>query len=86
MELDRRQFGRLVVALAAGGLPGRSSDSLAVVETMTTEVLQIGLGGVAAGSGPWHAAFAVGLLLFAGTYGLNLAGAWLRNRGRERRS
>ena len=30
-----------------------------------------------------QAIFAVGLLLFAGTFGLNLIGNWLRRRGGE---
>lgn len=48
--------------------------------------MQVGLGGAAAGTAAWHALFAVGLLLFAGTFGLNVIGAWLRGRVREERS
>lgn len=76
----------MIVTLAAGRQPSLSADPLGPVETMTAQVLQIGLGGVAAGSPAWHAVFAVGLLLFAGTFGLNVAGAWLRARGRGDRS
>lgn len=76
----------MIVTLAAGGQPGLTANPLAPVETMTTQMLQIGLGGVPAGAAAWNAVFAVGLLLFAATFGLNVAGAWLRARGREGRS
>ena len=76
----------MIVTLAAGRQPSLTANPLAPVETMTAHVVQIGLGGVAAGTPAWHAVFAVGLLLFAGTFGLNLAGAWLRARSREGRS
>ena len=86
LALARAVGETAIVTLAAGGLPRLAANPLAPVETLTAQVVQIGLGGVAAGTAAWHAAFAVGLLLFAGTYGLNLAGAWLRIRGREARS
>ena len=76
----------MIVTLAAGRQPSLAANPLAPVETLTAQVVQIGLGGVAAGTPAWHAAFAVGLLLFAGTFGLNLVGAWLRARSREGRS
>ena len=76
----------MIVTLVAGRQPSLSANPLAPVETMTAYVVQVGLGGVAAGAPGWHAVFAVGLLLFAGTFGLNLVGAWLRARFREARS
>lgn len=76
----------MIVTLAAGRQPSLAANPLAPVETMTAQVLQVGLGGVAAGTPAWHALFAVGLLLFAGTFGLNVIGAWLRGRVREGRS
>ena len=76
----------MIVTLAAGRQPALTGDPLAPVETLTAQALRIGLGGAAAGDPAWHAVFALGLLLFAGTFGLNLAGAWLRARGREGRS
>ena len=76
----------MIVTLVAGRQPSLSANPLAPVETMTAYVVQVGLGGVAAGAPAWHAVFAVGLLLFAGTFGLNLVGAWLRARFREARS
>ena len=76
----------MIVTLAAGRQPGLAANSLEPVETLTAQVLFIVLGGAAAGSPAWHAAFSAGLLLFAATFGLNLAGAWLRARGREDRA
>ena len=76
----------MIVALAAGRQPGLSANPLAPAGTLAAEALQTGLAGAAAGAAAWHAVFAVGLLLFAGTFGLNLAGAWLRARGREGRA
>ena len=76
----------MIVTLVAGRQPSLTANPLAPVETMTAHIVQVGLGGVAAGAPAWHAVFAVGLLLFAGTFGLNLVGAWLRARFREARS
>lgn len=83
LALARAVGETMIVTLVAGGQPGLSASPLTPVETMTAQVLQIGLGGVSAGTQAWHAIFAVGLLLFAGTFGLNLIGAWLRARSRE---
>ena len=75
----------MIVTLVAGRQPNLSANPLAPVETMTTHVVQVGLGGVAPGTRAWHAVFAVGLLLFAGTFSLNVLGACLRARVREAR-
>ena len=76
----------MIVTLVAGRQPSLTANPLAPVEAMTAHMVQVGLGGVAAGTQAWHAVFAVGLLLFAGTFGLNLVGAWLRARFRETHS
>lgn len=85
LALARALGETMIVTLAAGRQAGLSANPLAPVETLTTYAVQAGLGGSAAGAPAWHAVFAVGLLLFAGTFGLNLAGAWLRGRFREAR-
>ena len=73
----------MIVTLVAGRQPSLTANPLEPVETLTAQVVQIGLGGIPADAPAWHAVFAVGLLLFAGTFGLNLIGAWLRDRFRE---
>ena len=86
LAVARAMGETMIVTLVAGRQPSLSANPLAPVETMTAHVVQVGLGGVSAGATAWHAVFAVGLLLFAGTFGLNLIGAWLRVRFREARS
>ena len=73
----------MIVTLVAGRQPSLTANPLAPVETLTAQVVQLGLGGIPAGVPAWHAVFAVGLLLFVGAFGLNVMGAWLRARFRE---
>ena len=76
----------MIVAIAAGRRPSLTANPLEPVQTMTAYVAQAAHGGAPAGAPEHHALFAVGLLLFIGTYGLNLAGNWLRQRAREARA
>ena len=76
----------MIVAVAAGRQPSLTANPLEPVRTMTAYVAQAAHGGGPAGAPEHHALFAVGLLLFIGTYGLNLAGNWLRQPGREARA
>ncbi len=53
------------------------------VETMTAYIVQVSLGDTPQGTLEYRTIFAVGMLLFLGTFGLNLISSWLRARFRE---
>jgi phosphate transport system permease protein len=73
----------MIVAIAAGQQPRLTFDPTVPVETMTAYIVQISLGDTPQGTLEYRTIFAVGMLLFVGTFGLNLASAWLRERYRE---
>jgi phosphate transport system permease protein len=73
----------MIVAIAAGQQPRFTFDPTVPVETMTAYIVQISLGDTPQGTLEYRTIFAVGMLLFIGTFGLNLVSAWLRERFRE---
>ena len=73
----------MIVAIAAGQQPRLTWNPLLPVETMTAYIVQVSLGDTPQGTLEYRTIFAVGMLLFAGTFLLNLASAWLRERFRE---
>jgi phosphate transport system permease protein len=73
----------MIVAIAAGQQPRLTLDPRVPVETMTAYIVQVSLGDTPAGTLEYRTIFAVGMLLFVGTFILNLTSNWLRNRFRE---
>src|SRR5687767_9553302 len=73
----------MIVAIAAGQQPRMTLDPRVPIETMTTYIVQICLGDTPQGTLEYLTIFAVGMLLFLGTFVLNLVSAWLRERYRE---
>jgi phosphate transport system permease protein len=73
----------MIVAIAAGQQPRLTWDPKVPIETMTAYIVQVSLGDTPAGTIEYRTIFAVGMLLFLGTFGLNLVSAWLRERYRE---
>jgi phosphate transport system permease protein len=73
----------MIVAIAAGQQPRLTWNPLVPVETMTAYIVQVSLGDTPAGTLEYRTIFAVGMLLFLGTFALNLVSAWLRERYRE---
>jgi phosphate transport system permease protein len=73
----------MIVAIAAGQQPRLTLDPTVPVETMTAYIVQVSLGDTPQGTLEYRTIFAVGMLLFIGTFGLNLVSAWLRERYRE---
>jgi phosphate transport system permease protein len=73
----------MIVAIAAGQQPRLTLDPTKPVETMTAYIVQVSLGDTPQGTLEYRTIFAVGMLLFIGTFGLNLVSAWLRERFRE---
>jgi len=73
----------MIVAIAAGQQPRFTANPLVPVETMTAYIVQVSLGDTPQGTLEYRTIFAVGMLLFLGTLGLNLASQWVRSRYRE---
>ncbi len=73
----------MIVAIAAGLQPRLTADPRVPIETMTAYIVQVSQGDTPTGTLEYRTIFAVGMLLFLGTFLLNLASAWLRQRYRE---
>ena len=73
----------MIVAIAAGQQPRLTWNPMVPIETMTTYIVQVSLGDTPQGTLEYRTIFAVGMLLFLGTFLLNLVSAWLRERYRE---
>ena len=73
----------MIVAIAAGQQPRLTWDPKVPIETMTAYIVQVSMGDTPTGTLEYRTIFAVGMLLFLGTFGLNLVSAWLRERYRE---
>jgi phosphate transport system permease protein len=73
----------MIVAIAAGQQPRFTANPFVPIETMTAYIVQISLGDTPQGTLEYRTIFAVGMLLFAMTFALNLVSTWLRNRFRE---
>ncbi len=73
----------MIVAIAAGQQPRLTLNPLVPIETMTAFIVQVSLGDTPVGTIEYKTIFAVGMLLFLGTFALNLFSNWLRNRFRE---
>jgi phosphate transport system permease protein len=83
LAMSRAIGETMIVAIAAGQQPRLTWDPTVPIETMTTYIVQVSMGDTPQGTLEYRTIFAVGMLLFLGTFGLNLASAWLRERYRE---
>ena len=76
-----RAFGEtMVVAIAAGNSPRLTLDPLASVQAMTAYILQAGQGHLVAGTLEYQTFFAVGMVLFLITMGMNSVSQWVLKR------
>jgi len=73
----------MIVAIAAGQQPRLTLNPFVPVETMTAYIVQVSLGDTPQGTLEYQTIFAVGMLLFVMTFGLNLVSTWLRERFRQ---
>jgi phosphate transport system permease protein len=73
----------MIVAIAAGQQPRLTANPMLPIETMTAYIVQVSLGDTPQGTLEYRTIFAVGMLLFLGTFILNLMSTWLRERFRE---
>jgi phosphate transport system permease protein len=83
LAISRAIGETMIVAIAAGQQPRLTWDPTVPIETMTAYIVQVSLGDTPQGTIEYRTIFAVGMLLFLGTFLLNLASAWLRERYRE---
>jgi phosphate transport system permease protein len=83
LAVSRAVGETMIVAIAAGQQPRLTWDPSVPIETMTAYIVQVSLGDTPQGTLEYRTIFAVGMLLFAGTFVLNLISAWLRERFRE---
>ena len=83
LAISRAVGETMIVAVAAGQQPRLTLDPRVPIETMTAYIVQVSLGDTPAGTLEYRTIFAVGMLLFVGTFGLNLVSMWLRDRYRE---
>jgi phosphate transport system permease protein len=83
LAMSRAVGETMIVAIAAGQQPRATLDPRVPIETMTAYIVQVSLGDTPAGTLEYRTIFAVGMLLFLGTFGLNLASTWVRERYRE---
>ena len=83
LAISRAIGETMIVTIAAGQQPRLTGNPLVPIETMTAYIVQVSLGDTPAGTIEYQTIFAVGMLLFASTFALNLASNWLRERLRE---
>ena len=83
LAVSRAVGETMIVAIAAGQQPRLTLNPLVPIETMTAYIVQVSLGDAPTGTLAYRTIFAVGMLLFVGTFSLNLVSTWLRGRYRE---
>jgi phosphate transport system permease protein len=83
LAISRAIGETMIVAIASGQQPRLTANPLVPIETMTTYIVQVSMGDTPQGTIEYRTIFAVGMLLFLGTFVLNLVSTWLRERFRE---
>lgn len=73
----------MIVAVAAGMQANFTLNPLEAVQTATAYIVQVSLGDTPGGTIEYRTIFAVGASLFVATFGLNMAGHFLRNKFQE---
>jgi phosphate transport system permease protein len=83
LAISRAIGETMLVTIAAGATPSLSFNPMESVQTMTAYIVQLSLGEAPVGSLEYNTIFAVGLVLFAMTFVMNLLGFWIVRRFRE---
>lgn len=83
LALARAIGETMAVALAAGMTPKLTINPLVSIQTMTSYIVQVSLGDTPAGSIEHQTIFAVGMMLFVITLGINLIAHRILKRFRE---
>jgi len=83
LALSRAIGETMIVKIAAGATPNLTLNPLESIQAMTAYIVQISLGETAHGSIEYQTIFAVGLLLFVMTLGMNILGRAIISRFRQ---
>jgi phosphate transport system permease protein len=83
LAISRAIGETMLVAIAAGQRPALTLNPLVPIMTMTTFIVQVSLGDTPTGTIEYRTIFAVGMMLFLMTFGLNMIGHRLTHRFRE---
>ena len=83
LAISRAIGETMLVTIAAGATPRMTLNPLDSIQTMTAYIVQLALGEASHGSLEYNTIFAVGLLLFVMTLGMNLLGFWVVRRWRQ---
>jgi phosphate transport system permease protein len=83
LAVSRAVGETMIVSLAAGSRAQLTFNPLDSAQTMTGYIVQVVSGDVVAGSVVYQSLFAVGMLLFVMTLGLNILSQWFVARFRE---
>lgn len=83
LAISRAVGETMAVTLAAGATPKLTANFMESIQTMTAYIVQVSLGDTPAGTVEYHTIFAVGLMLFAITFMMNIAAQFLLARLRE---
>jgi phosphate transport system permease protein len=83
LSVSRAIGETMIVSIAAGQQPKMGFDLLSSMETMTAYIVQVSLGDTPQDTIEFRTIFAVGTLLFAMTFVMNLLGDWFVRRYRE---
>lgn len=83
LALSRAIGETMAVTIAAGMTPRLTLNPFESVQTMTSYIVQVSLGDTPYGTIEYRSIFAVGMVLFIMTLGMNIASQWIRHRFRE---
>jgi len=80
LAISRALGETMLVTIAAGATPKMTFNPLESIQTMTAYIVQLSLGETPHGTLEYNTIFAVGLLLFLITLGMNILGHWVVRR------
>ena len=83
LAISRAVGETMIVKIAAGATPNLTLNPLESIQAITAYIVQVSLGETPHGSLEYKTIFAVGLLLFAMTLVMNIAGRWVISRFRQ---
>lgn len=83
LALARAIGETMIVTIAAGGIPNLSANPLEAMQAMTAYIMEVAMGDTPRGTVEYNSIFAIGLLLFAFTLGVNLVANLFLARYRE---
>ncbi len=83
LALSRAIGETMIVAIAAGATANLTANPLESIQTMTGFIVQVAKGDIDQGTVSYQSLFAVGLLLYLITLGMNLIANWIIRQYRE---